>query len=306
MFEGSTDRDFTLRQLRTFVCAARAGSFSHAAAELGISQPAVSDQIALLEKRLGRTLFFRRLGTTPRLTPDGKTLLETADTLIDTSRAMRCMEARQSACVRLHIGPRALDLYLKPLLPSLYRDVPGLDIQLVPCLPPIGVQSALERGQVDLVVYTMKEMPQGWENSRSLGKVRWVLAGPPGIRQNLAAGLVRIDDLQFILPVLPDLPGSELERELSRLSIRPRKPIMSLEFPDVIQRMVEGGQGVTLLAYEQLADGIAAGRLETFGPELPPMRRVIARSNRAPSAARLVEERLASAMTTPGTACSGL
>ncbi len=297
MLEGSTDRDFTLRQLRTFVCAARVGSFSHAAAELGISQPAVSDQIALLEKRLGRTLFFRRLGTTPRLTPDGQTLLETADTLIDTSRAMRCKDGRQSACIRMHIGPRTLDLYLKPLLPSLYRDVPGLDIQLVPCLPPVGVQSALERGQVDLVVYTVKEMPQGWENSRFLGKVRWVLAGPPGIRRDLASGTVRIDDLQFILPVLPDVSAGELERELTHLGIHPRKPIISIAFTDVIQQMVEGGQGVTLLAHEQLAHGIAAGRLETFGPELPPMRRVIARSNRAPGPARLVEERLASAMT---------
>ena len=53
---GQPDRDFTLRQLRTFICAARAGSFSHAAAELGISQPAVSDQIALLEDRLLRNV----------------------------------------------------------------------------------------------------------------------------------------------------------------------------------------------------------------------------------------------------------
>src|SRR5262245_19182348 len=108
---GQPDRDFTLRQLRTFICAARAGSFSHAAAELGISQPAVSDQIALLEDRLGHTLFVRRLGTTPQLTEEGQKLLETAGTLIDTSKAMR-RETRkhQAPHVRISIGPRVLEL----------------------------------------------------------------------------------------------------------------------------------------------------------------------------------------------------
>ncbi len=101
---GQPDRDFTLRQLRTFICAARAGSFSHAAAELGISQPAVSDQIALLEDRLGHTLFVRRLGTTPQLTAEGVKLLETAGTLIDTSKSMRCGggQAADAPCPHLY------------------------------------------------------------------------------------------------------------------------------------------------------------------------------------------------------------
>ena len=297
---GQPDRDFTLRQLRTFICAARAGSFSHAAAELGISQPAVSDQIALLEDRLGHTLFRRRLGTTPQLTAEGLKLLETAGTLIDTSKSMRCEDRKhQTPHVRICIGPRVLELYLKPMLPKLYLDFPGLSIDIIPQLRLTEVRSALEREQLDLALYTLSEHPEGWRNSRTVCDVIVVMAGPPGTRQNLASGATQVEDLQFILPTVGKASENRLEQSLYELGVKPRKPIIFLEFADVIQKMVEDGQGVTMLTYEQLASGIAAGRLEIFGPTLPSLKRVIARSNHAPHAARIIEERLISAMSGP-------
>lgn len=297
---GQPDRDFTLRQLRTFICAARAGSFSHAAAELGISQPAVSDQIALLEDRLGHTLFRRRLGTTPQLTAEGMKLLETAGTLIDASKSMRCdKETRQAPHVRISIGPRVLELYLKPMLPQLYLDFPGLSIDLVPQVGQIDIRSALQRGRLDLAICTLAEVPEGWQNCRTVCDVMVVMAGPAGTRQKLASGAVKMDDLQFILPTVGKASENHLERRLVELGIHRRKPIIFLEFADVIQRMVEDGQGVTMLTYEQLAGGIAAGRLEIFGPKLHSLKRVIGRSDDAPHAARIIEERLIKAMSGP-------
>jgi DNA-binding transcriptional LysR family regulator len=293
------DRDFTFRQLRTFICAARSGSFSHAAAELGISQPAVSDQIALLESRLGHALFVRRVGTTPQLTPEGAKLLETAGNLLDTSKAMRRDKGKyQQQRLRVCIGPRLLDHYLKPMLPEFYRDIPGLQIELMR-VPRLEVQPALERGRIDLVVYTLGEMPAGWTNGRVVCEVMTVMAGPPGIRQRLESGKEAIEDLQFILPSTGKFSENWLERQLHRLKISLRKPVLYLEFTDVIQRMVEDGQGVTMLMYEQVADGIRAGRLEIFGPNLPAMQRVIARSDHAPDAARIIEQRLFKAMSGP-------
>lgn len=55
-----------LALLRTFVTVHRAGSFTRAAALLGLSQPAVTSQIRALERQLGRPLFLRRArGVTP-------------------------------------------------------------------------------------------------------------------------------------------------------------------------------------------------------------------------------------------------
>ncbi len=56
-----------LALLRTFVTVHRAGSFTRAAALLGLSQPAVTSQIRTLERQLGRPLFLRQArGVTPR------------------------------------------------------------------------------------------------------------------------------------------------------------------------------------------------------------------------------------------------
>ncbi|MEU6538885.1 LysR family transcriptional regulator [Streptomyces sp. NPDC047000] len=49
-----------LALLRTFVTVHRAGSFTRAAALLGLSQPAVTSQIRTLERQVGRPLFLRQ------------------------------------------------------------------------------------------------------------------------------------------------------------------------------------------------------------------------------------------------------
>ena len=60
--------------LKAFEAAARNGSFSRAAAELFVSQAAISHQIKQIEEYLGVQLFVRT-NRTPELTPAGKQLL---------------------------------------------------------------------------------------------------------------------------------------------------------------------------------------------------------------------------------------
>lgn len=71
-----------LALLRTFVTVHRAGSFTRAAALLGLSQPAVTAQIRTLERQLGRPLFLRQArGVTP--TPIGDELAHKAAPHLD-------------------------------------------------------------------------------------------------------------------------------------------------------------------------------------------------------------------------------
>ncbi|MFF1833703.1 LysR family transcriptional regulator [Streptomyces sp. NPDC058231] len=91
--------DLTL--LRTFVAVHRAGSFTRAAALLGLSQPAVTSQIRTLERQLGRPLFLRRArGVTPtsigdelahRAAPHLDALVEIAETGLDEESAVRTL-----------------------------------------------------------------------------------------------------------------------------------------------------------------------------------------------------------------------
>ncbi|MFI5756102.1 LysR family transcriptional regulator [Streptomyces sp. NPDC051569] len=83
-----------LALLRTFVTVHRAGSFTRAAALLGLSQPAVTGQIRTLERQLGRPLFLRQArGVTPttigdelahRAAPHLDALIEIAETGLDS------------------------------------------------------------------------------------------------------------------------------------------------------------------------------------------------------------------------------
>jgi DNA-binding transcriptional LysR family regulator len=70
------------RRLLTFRAVARAGSFSAAARELALTQPAVSQQVAALERELGARLLHRGPGGLT-LTDPGALALEHADALAE-------------------------------------------------------------------------------------------------------------------------------------------------------------------------------------------------------------------------------
>ena len=75
-----------LAAIRAFEAAARNESFTAAAAELGLTQAAVSYQVKALEERLGAPLFVRERGRA-RLTPLGLRLLPTLTQAFDSIEA---------------------------------------------------------------------------------------------------------------------------------------------------------------------------------------------------------------------------
>jgi len=75
-----------LAAVRAFEAAARRESFTAAAAELGLTQAAVSYQVKALEERLGAPLFVRERGRA-RLTPLGQRLLPTLSQAFDAIEA---------------------------------------------------------------------------------------------------------------------------------------------------------------------------------------------------------------------------
>ncbi|MEW2129240.1 LysR family transcriptional regulator [Streptomyces sp. NPDC005435] len=90
-----------LALLRTFVTVHRAGSFTRAAALLGLSQPAVTSQIRTLERQLGRPLFLRQArGVTPttigdelahKAAPHLDALVEIAESGLDEESSLRTL-----------------------------------------------------------------------------------------------------------------------------------------------------------------------------------------------------------------------
>ncbi len=110
-----------LALLRTFVTVHRAGSFTRAAALLGLSQPAVTSQIRTLERQLGRPLFLRQArGVTPttigdelahKAAPHLDALVEIAETGLDEdSSYARCTSPGHRSSPRERALPALTEL----------------------------------------------------------------------------------------------------------------------------------------------------------------------------------------------------
>lgn len=80
--------EFEDSRLKIFISVARLGSFTLAARECGISQPAVSQNISELEKLMGKSLFVRNRGSV-ELTHHGVRFMEYASQISFWYKAAR-------------------------------------------------------------------------------------------------------------------------------------------------------------------------------------------------------------------------
>jgi DNA-binding transcriptional LysR family regulator len=148
-----------LRRVQYFVAVARAGSFSRAAEELHVAQPAVSRQVALLERELGTALLERGAqGVT--VTDAGRRLLEGGGALLAQAGALRD-ELRGFADGRRGVVAlgysTSLGYQTAPhLVDALRRRLP--EIELRPELRPTPqLADAVARGVLDLALVRCAE-----------------------------------------------------------------------------------------------------------------------------------------------------
>src|SRR6185503_17518152 len=126
-------RSLNLDQLRAFVEVVARGSFTAAAKELNLTQPAITHQIHELEKRFNTTLV-ERLGKRAHLTEAGEKLIEHARYLLDEdARAQLSMRRFSDGGMgRVRIGTSATMLMyaLPPILRKLKTSHPQLEFNL--------------------------------------------------------------------------------------------------------------------------------------------------------------------------------
>src|SRR3954465_6402743 len=118
------------RRLLTFRAVARERSFSAAARELALTQPAVSQQVAALERELGAKLLVREPGgVTP--THAGSVLLEHADAVAERLELARAPLAGIAGEPRLRVRigafPSALAAMVPRAVARLRERVPGAE-----------------------------------------------------------------------------------------------------------------------------------------------------------------------------------
>ncbi|SFJ03086.1 LysR family transcriptional regulator [Jannaschia pohangensis] len=123
--------DLPLSALRAFEAAARLGGFAPAATELGVSAGAITAHVKGLEQRLGLTLFRREVRGV-RLTEAGARVLPTLTQAFDSLDAAQAALRHEASPLSLSIAslPALAQLWLRPRLADLARDIPGLTLSI--------------------------------------------------------------------------------------------------------------------------------------------------------------------------------
>jgi len=154
-----------LRQFRVFVEVARLGSFTRAAEQLRIAQPAVSISIRKLEEELEVTLFNRQEKNVS-LTTEGETLLTHANRIMEDFAAAEAEMAELRGLtkgeVRIGIPPMMSSYYFPLIIKNFRQRYPNLKLS-VRGEGAASIQRLITRGEIDMGVIAGQKIPEGLE-----------------------------------------------------------------------------------------------------------------------------------------------
>lgn len=141
--------------LLAFEAAARAGSFTEAAAELSLTQGAISRQVRALEGQLGVELF-TRVRKSVRLTEAGKRYAEDVEKPLQAIRlaTLNAMTDRRGGTLNLAILPTFGTRWLIPRFPAFLEANPDITVNFATKLSPFDfkkedLHAAIHYGQTD-------------------------------------------------------------------------------------------------------------------------------------------------------------
>lgn len=234
-----------IRELKTLVAVAREGTFAAAAQKIGLTQAAVSAQIARLEAELGLELF-DRTGRSALLNAVGHQTLQQAHELIrmynnlgspaPESQAPQLVTMGAIASIQRMLLPSALASFHKQWPNFRTRILPGLSMQLL---------DQVDAGEIDLAVIIhpafalqsdLKWVPLAQEPYRLLvpkkaphDDWRELITSQPFIRYDRAS-----------------FGGRQVDRFLRKMHFTPNET-SELDELEAIVKMVANGVGVALV-----------------------------------------------------------
>ena len=152
--------DISLKQLQYFAAVAEYGSFRQAAFRLGITQPTLSNQIAIMEKAL-KIQMFERTRKGINVTPQGRELLLSARRVLEEAQGFISQSAILSGggigTFRLGVTP-TLGPYLLPhILTPIHNKYSDLKLYVRENAPS-ELETGLINGQHDLILTTLPIM----------------------------------------------------------------------------------------------------------------------------------------------------
>jgi LysR family nitrogen assimilation transcriptional regulator len=236
-----------LRDLRYFVHIAELGSFTRAAAALGIAQPSLTRHMQKLEEHLGVPVL-TRANRGVRLTEAGQLLMDSATRILrDVDRATHDVgRLRQvpSGKVVLGMPPTLCPVLLPDLIARMRADYPAVQLEIMPG-GSIVLPEWLRSGKLDLAV-TADISQSRLLITDQLTREEMVLVTPPGQRRRKSP--VSAKELLSTPLIL-----TEAIQTMCNMLLAPHGVVimgdMILNSLETIRLMVQDGSGTTILPY---------------------------------------------------------
>jgi DNA-binding transcriptional LysR family regulator len=267
-----------VRRLRVLRAVIGRGSFSGAAESLHLSQSAVSQQIAVLEREVGMPLL-ERTSDGPKLTAAGEALMDHGDAVIcrleEAERELAQIAGLEGGRLRLASFPTASATLMTRALPLFRQRFPKVVLEFTEDEPEDSFP-ALKRGDVDLaVIFDYPAFPLDFSRdveAELIYEEPMRIALAPG-HPLAAAKSVRIADLADEDWLCGEQASSCRDQVLGLCREAGFEPRISFQSDDyqVLKGFVAGGLGVTILP--ELAGGHEGIELRTVRG-VPPIRRV--------------------------------
>jgi len=238
--------------LATFLAVEQTGSFTRAAARLGIQQPTVSQHIRRLERQVGRTLVLRDTHSVA-LTADGEAMIGFARNIMAASEQAAAYFSGDRPSGRLRIGI-ADDLALTRL-PQILRDFrhdnPLVDFDLR--VDQSGLlHQRLESDRLDVFI---GKRPSGEQRGQLVKRDRMVWVGTPSTKLDLTVPL----PLPLVVYPVPSISRTEMRRALQRAGLPFRSACLCRGVNGLIGAVAAG------IGISAMAASLVPAQLATLG-----------------------------------------
>jgi molybdate transport repressor ModE-like protein len=264
-----------LRHFLALEAVSREGSFGKAAAALGYTQSAVSQQIAALERIVGQRLVERPGGPKPvSLTEAGRLLLKHADAIAARVAAaqadLTALEDGEAGTLNVGVFQSVGQRILPELMRRYLRAWPQVKVSLTESANDEELLTLVERGDLDLT-FSDLPLPEGPFESVELLRDPYVLvvaADSPFVDRDTAPTVRELAQLELI--------GHKHCRTIRQLEANIRLPlnfVFRSDHNQTVQALVASGVGAALVPRLTMDPEDATTALIEM-PKLPP--RVIA------------------------------
>lgn len=258
-----------IKQLRYFLATVDHGNMTRAADSLHIAQPALSQQIAGLERDLGSKLIERNVrGIRP--TAAGEVLYRHAKGLLrhveDLKGAVSFERQHPSGRVAIGVSGGVARLVLVPLLAAL-RAYPGVLVEVIVRqsseLAGLVAQSALD------MAIAVDALPQRGIAIQPLFREELYVVLPRSANLRQSSG-ISLEDLAAMPLVLPSAPNATRTRiDLAFLNANLNYQLVAeISAPDLLILLVESGEACSVLPWSAIHREVAQQRLQAV-PLLP-------------------------------------